>query len=160
MKEPSLFLMLFFSAALFIYSCDDGDDDDIVESCLETVDNEINTFTWANTIYDVSGGNSSNFVICADGEIDAFWSANASNEITFGFKERESPITVSVENGLPSPEIILTQGNATYVAMGGTVAPCSDGYNFSLTLEMLSNPNDLSTGDGLDKLLTGNIKCN
>lgn len=127
--------------------------------CISSVTNAENTFTWKGSTYNTSGS-STNLVICSGNEIDAFYAANLTSQITFGFDKVSERATVSVNSaGLPSPVVTLKQGSLTFVAITGTLAVCQGGYQFSLGLKQLTNASNLASTIGSELPLTGLIKC-
>jgi hypothetical protein len=134
-------------------------DDASPDRCMADVQESENSFTWQGNTYSVSGS-PSDLVICSENEVDAFYSANTTHEITFGFDKVKGDLNVTLDNnGNPSSTILLKDRNVTYVAVAGMVVSCQGGYQFSLGFRRLTNSADPRSVTGSVMTLTGLIKC-
>ena len=142
---------------LYVASC--KDDSASPDLCMPDVERAENVFNWKGGTYSTSGS-SSDLVICSETEIDAFYNANSSSEITFGFNKLNSEVKVTLKSdGTPVSPILLKDGASTYVAVEGTLVPCHGGYQFSLGFKLLMDSVDLTSTTGSVVTLTGLIKC-
>lgn len=158
-----LLLIALVAQCVALVSCEE---DEPEENCLSFSNVSESYFSFNGSNYDVSVNDLEDFVICSGNTIDAFWSANNTNEITFGFDRFNARINISVDQntGIPNSPLLLTQSTSlgnqkTYVAVSGDVSPCRGGYVFSVDLQELADAADLSSTRGNVVELEGFVKC-
>jgi hypothetical protein len=165
MKKSNKILLLIALVAqsIALVSCEEVEPE---ENCLSFSNISESYFSFNGSNYDVSVNDLEDFVICSGSTIDAFWSANNTNEITFGFNRFNALSSISVDQstGIPNLSLLLTQGTSpgnqkAYVAVAGDVSPCREGYVFSVEMQELADAADLSSTMGSTVTLEGFIKC-
>ncbi|SEJ72176.1 hypothetical protein SAMN05192553_109141 [Cyclobacterium xiamenense] len=158
-----LLLIALVAQCVVLLSCEE---DEPEENCLSFSNVSESYFSFNGSNYDVSVNDLEDFVICSSNTIDAFWSANNTNEITFGFDRFNALSTISVDQstGMPNFSLLMTQNTSlnnqkTYVAVAGEVSPCRGGYVFSVDMQELADASDLTSTRGNAIRLEGFVTC-